>query len=125
MPLVDQIVRVVRVTGGPPADGQTAKAFVGSVSVASGATVTLETVTAGKTLYITDIIATSSTGTAFDIQIKAGSAVIFQAHVFNTAPVDACGLDTQPQAAGGAQVTLVAGVAGGTTLDYNIFGYEA
>jgi hypothetical protein len=123
--LISDVATIVRTTGGPPAPGQTVKQFVGSVSVASGATVNLYTVTAGKTFYITDIIATSSGSTAFDIQVQAAGVAIFQAHVFNTAPVDACGMDTQPQAAGGQLVRIVAGTASGTTLDYNVYGYES
>src|SRR5258708_6845412 len=50
-----------RVTSGAMAPGQTAKQVAGTVSINAGATVPINTVTAGKTFYITDIhLATDS-----------------------------------------------------------------
>lgn len=124
MTLISDVTTVVRSTGGPPAPGQTAQFFVGSTSLNGGAAaITLTTVPAGRTLYITDIICTSNTSTAFDVTLKAGGVAIFQGHVFSTAPLDCCGIDTQPQATAGQALTLNAAQTASTTLDYNVYGY--
>lgn len=130
MGVVDSINRVVRSTGGPPADGQTPQFFVASVSLNAVALAKdLLTVPAGVTFYVTDIICTSNTSTAFDVTLNvrtgAGGAksAIFQGHVFSTAPLDCCGIDTQPQATAGQTLSINAPVTAATTVDYNIYGY--
>lgn len=114
----------VRQTAGPPSSGQTQKNYAGSASINTGATVTLETVTPGKTYYITDILMTTDSATPFDVQIKAGATVIFEALLSSTSPVGFAGIETQPNAASGVIVTLVAATVTGKNIAYNVFGYE-
>jgi hypothetical protein len=104
---------VQRTTAGAMAQGQTAQVMVGKIATQTGAptTTALFTVPAGQTLYVTDIIITSDAAsgaaTTIDVRIQSAAVDIFRQGMHNLAPVDACGIETQPQAAAGAAVTLV------------------
>ena len=116
---------VMRVNAGGPGPGQSNKTFTGNVSIATGATVALETVATGKTLYITDISLTSNTATPFLVQIQAGGVTIWQGYVKgDTGPIELPGLETQPTASAGQAVTLVAAAAAATTLAFFVGGVE-
>ena len=118
-----------RVTAGGPAPGQAVKNYCGITTLtASPQTITLETVTAGKTYIITDIIATTNdtAAGAFLIQIQAAGTPIFQSHINATKGIEAVGLETQPTSTTGQLVTLVipAGTVG-KQVAYNIYGVES
>ena len=82
---------VQRASAGFMADGQTAKQYVGKQATSTSATttVTFETVTTGKTFYITDIYLGSdvlSSTQILDLQIQAAGATIHRAPVHNLSP---------------------------------------
>lgn len=115
---------VQRVSAGFMAPGQSAKQISGSVSINAGATVTLNTVTTGKTFYITDIhLATDST-TSVDTKIQAGGVTIFESFLINTAPCDMVGIETQPFAVSTQVVTLLLPTVTGKNVNYFISGFE-
>lgn len=116
-------------TAGGPAPDQTIKQFSssGGVSIATGATVALYTVTAGKTFFLTDIEVTGNAATAGQVlvQLKAGSTVIWEGYMkTDTQPIEIPGIESQPQAAGGLALSLVIGALSGGSAAYNIGGFE-
>ena len=119
---------VTKGTAGAAAPDQTLKIFHavdGGLSIASGATAALYTVTAGKTFYVTDIQITANTATQFEAKLQAAGVTQWNANVKgDTAPIDLPGLETQPQFASGQAVTLVLGTAAATNAWYYIAGYE-
>lgn len=116
----------VRVNAGAAAVGQTLKSYIGSLSVAAGATVPLETVAPGKTFIITDIYVTGNTATQFAATITAAGVPIFQGFSKgDTGAISLTGIETGPSATGGAAVTLVLGTAAATTAAFMISGYES
>lgn len=118
---------VQRVSAGFMAAGQTAKQYVGrqSTSTTAATTVTLETVASGKTFYITDINMFTDLATPIDGSIQAGGTPIFYFGVSTTAPVDACGMETQPYATTGQVVTLnLPQTTAVQKVWYNIYGFE-
>lgn len=116
----------IKVSAGFMAPGQSAKNTAGNLSVnAVSATVPINTVTAGKTFYITDMSLTSDSTTAIDVQIQAGGVVIFETHVINTAPCVAMGMETQPFATSGQAVRIfVSNSSTGKSLNYYVAGFE-
>lgn len=113
-----------RTTAGALATGQSAKQAAGTVSINAGATVTINTVTAGKTYYITDIhLATDST-TSVDAKIQAGGVTVFESYVINTAPCDMSGIETQPFGTSGQVITLLLPTVAGKNINYFISGFE-
>ena len=117
---------VQKVNAGFMGAGQTAKSAAGQLSVnAVSATITLNTVTTGKSYYITDICFTTDSASAIDVQIKAGSTIIFETHVLSTAPCNAVGIETQPLATTGQVVTLfVSNSSVGKSLGFFVSGFE-
>lgn len=114
----------LRTSAGGASVGQTLQQFTGNPSVATGATVTLFTVPAGKTFYITDIYIGSNTATVFSVQIQsAGTPIFYGFCKGDTGPVDIPGIETQPQAPAGTLVQLVMGTAAATTSAYFISGF--
>jgi hypothetical protein len=106
---------VERVSAGFMAPGQTAKQFTGMQALAAGATsITLYTVSTGKTFYITDINVVTDypngTGT-LDCQVQAAGTSIFRTGVHNLVPAEMPGMETQPNAASATAVTLNIGAA--------------
>jgi hypothetical protein len=99
---------VQRVSAGFMAPGQTAKTYTGKqVSSTTVATsVALETVTAGKTYYITDIYLTTDATIIQDVKIRAAGVTIFNAGVQSNGPVDMAGMETQPYGTTGQLVDL-------------------
>ncbi|GAC1610325.1 MAG: hypothetical protein NVS3B26_16470 [Mycobacteriales bacterium] len=126
--LTDQsgtLTPTMRVNAGGAAYGQTLKSYTGSTSVATGATITLETVTTGKTFFITDIYVGSNTATVFSVTINSGATAIYNGYCKgDTGPVVLMGIETQPSAASGSVVQLVLGTAATTTSAWMICGYE-
>ncbi len=115
----------VRVNAGGPTLGQSLKTYVGTQSLAAATPITLETVTAGKTFYVTDIYVGANSATPFAVTINAGATAIFQGFCKgDTGPVALMGIETQPAAGTGAVVQLVLGTAAATTAAYMIAGYE-
>jgi hypothetical protein len=117
-------VTSLKVSAGGPAAGQAAKNYSG-VATLSGSTqtITLETVTTGKTYFITDIAITTTASAAILVQITAGGVPIFQTHINATKGIEALGIETQPYAAAGIVVALV--IPSGTgAVAYNILGVE-
>lgn len=116
-------------TAGAGAPDQTLKQFSssGGVGIGTGATVALYTPTAGKTFFATDIIITGNAATAGQVlcQLKSGTTVIWEGYMkTDTQPLEIPGLETQPQAPGGAALTLVIGTLSGGTAAYFIGGFE-
>lgn len=115
----------LRINAGGPGVGQSLKVYTGTQSLASGATVTLETVTTGKTFYITDIYVGSNSATQFAVTINAAGSAIFNGFCKgDTGPIGLMGIETQPSASSGQLVQLVLGTAASTTAAYMICGYE-
>lgn len=123
---------VVKVNAGFMATGQTAKQYVGKVTTSTtlATTVTLETVTAGKTYYVTDVLIMSDSSqgasTTVDVRLQAAGVDIMRAGVHNLAPIDMTGIETQPFATTGQVVTLLipATSAGVVNIWFNIYGFE-
>ncbi len=117
-------VTSLKVSAGGPGAGQAAKNYSGTVTLSgSTQTINLETVTAGKTYFITDIVVTSTNSSAILIGITAGGVTVFQAHANATKGVEALGIETQPYAAAGQVVAIVV-PAGSGVVAYNILGVE-
>lgn len=114
----------LRMSAGGASFGQTLQQFTGNPSIATGATVALFTVPAGKTFYITDIYVSANTAVQFSVQIQAAGVPVFQGYAKgDTGPIDMPGIETQPQCGGGTAVSLVLGTAAGTTAAYFISGF--
>lgn len=115
----------LRTNAGGPAPGQSNKTYVGNPSVATGATVVLETVATGKTLYITDIYVGSNTATPFLVQIQAAGTMIFYGYCKgDTGPISMPGIETQPSAASATSVQVIFGTAAATSAAFLISGVE-
>lgn len=117
-----------RITAGGPGAGQSLKTYTGkqALSATLTTTINLETVTAGKNFYITDIYLSHDSNIAIDYQIQAAGVTIFRAAVKgDTAPVQMPGIETQPLSTSGQAVTLViAAAAGPPNAFFYIAGYE-
>ncbi|GAC1373742.1 MAG: hypothetical protein NVSMB4_00650 [Acidimicrobiales bacterium] len=124
-PTTGVVVSTLKSTAGGPGIGQSLKNFSGTVNIATGATVALETVTPGKTFYITDITIYANTGVVFTVAINAAGVAVFSAFCKgDTGPVQVAGIESQPSASSTQAVTLVLGAAASTTAAYNICGFE-
>ena len=122
---------VLKVNAGFLAAGQTAKQYVGkqATSTTVATTVTLETVTAGKSYYITDILissdAASGAATTVDTRLQAAGVDIFRGGVHNLAPLTTAGVETQPFATAGQSVTLLLPITNPiVNVWFNIYGFE-
>lgn len=116
---------VIRTNAGGPAPGQANKVYSGTISIATGATVALETVAAGKTFYVTDIYIGANTATQFLVQIQAAAVGVFFAYCKgDTGPVQMPGIETQPTGSAGQAITLVFAAAAATTASWFIAGVE-
>jgi hypothetical protein len=124
--------QVVKQTAGGPAPGQSAKTFTGEIVIPAGAGTTtqaLETVTALKTLYLTDISITADTAQIFRVRIQAGGVDIFRGLCKgDTGPIQFPGIETQPQAAAGSVVNILFVAVAGfliTNAEFFIAGFES
>ena len=117
---------VQRVSAGFMAPGQVAKQLAGNlVTTSNGATVTIDTVTTGKTFYITDVVVTSNVSTPLDFQIQSAGVVIFESHVSSTAPINAEGIETQPFATSGQLCRVfVSNSVAASSLNIDVYGFE-
>jgi hypothetical protein len=115
-----------RVTGGGPAPGQTVKSVAGNlVTTSNGVAQTVNTVTAGKTFYITDIDFSGTVSTALDVQIQVGGLVVFERHVSVTNSCDLGGIDSFPPASAGQLVRIfVSNSAAASSLNFFVGGFE-
>ena len=118
---------VQRVSAGFMANGQTAKQYTGkqATSTSSTTSVALETVTTGKTFYITDIAIFTDSTSAIDGSINAAGTPIYRFGTSTTAPVESPGMETQPFASTAQAVTLALPIT--TAIQnvwYNIYGFE-
>jgi len=125
---VGNVVTSLKVTAGGPASGQAVKNYTGLITLsASTQAIAIETVAAGKTYFITDIIATTndSASGSILINISAAGTAIFQSHINSTKGIEAIGIETQPQATSGQAVALnVPAATVGKIIAWNILGYE-
>lgn len=114
-----------RGTAGFIAPLQTAKSWAGKISIATGATIPLETVAPGKILLITDIYISSDSATQFESQIQSAGIPIFRAEVKgDTAPVQQPGIESQPFGTSGSLVQLVLAAVATTNVLFTINGVE-
>jgi len=118
----------MKVNAGSVAPGQTLKTYTGTIALSTSAAVTqaLETVTAGKTFYVTDIVISANTAQQFLVQLQAAGVDIFDDYCKgDTAPIQATGIESQPNAAAGTAVQLrFAQVAAATIASYFVAGFE-
>lgn len=128
---VTPVATVQRQSAGFMSSGQSAKQYVGLVSLSASVTttVTLETVTTGKTFYISDIFiasdAASGSSTTVDVRIQAAGTDIFRGGVHNLTPIDLTGIETQPFASSTQIVTILFPVvAAAPKIWYNVYGWE-
>jgi hypothetical protein len=128
MPNYSGASSVQPVSAGYAAPWQTAKAYTGYQALAATASsFAIETVTTGKTFYITDIVISTdvASGTNTDIQIQAGGTPVFRGSTHSLAPIEAMGLETQPFASSAQAVTLnVAAAATTNHVWFYIAGFE-
>lgn len=121
-------VSVQKVNAGFLAPGQTAKSAQGTQATSTTLTtsVPLWTVTAGKTLYITDIAIYSDNAVQIAVQIRAATVPIFRARVRDLAPIQLPGIETQYFGTTGQAIDLLLPItAGGVqNIDYDIQGFE-
>ncbi len=88
-------------------------------------TIALGTVTALKTWLATDIFVSTDSPNPIDVQLQAAGSPIFRSLVQASSPVDAAGIETQPNAAAGNALTLVIQGTGVTqTVDYTLEAIE-
>lgn len=131
-PITEQPVvgSIWKVNAGFMAPGQTAKQYIARniATLTTGAvTVALETVTAGKTFYITDIFVTSDAAQTnnVEVRIQAGGVDIWATSVHSLAPIDAPGIETQPFGTSGQVVQAVLGQTSSIAHVWlNVFGFE-
>lgn len=122
---------VMKTNAGFLAPGQTAKQYVGkqATSTTAATTVTMETVTAGKNYYITDILiatdAASGAATTVDVRLQAAGVDIFREGCHNLTPISAPGIETQPFATAGQSVTLLLPITNPVVnVWFNVYGFE-
>ncbi len=117
-----------RVNAGSAAIGQTLKIFTYKVALSASATTTqtLETVTAGKTFYITDIFLSHDSAAVIDVRIQAAGVDIFRAPPKgDTAPVQMAGIESQPSATAGQLVTVLYPITASPPNAYGVIcGFE-
>lgn len=116
----------MRMTGGGPAPGQTVKSVGGNlVTTSNGAAQTINTVTAGKTFYITDFSFSSNVSGALDVTIQIGGVVVWEGHVSVTNSMTMSGIDSFPAAAAGQLVrVLVNNSVATSSLNLFVAGFE-
>ena len=119
---------VVKVNAGSVAPGQTLKTFVGKIALSATVptTVTLETVTAGKTFYLTDVYLSHDSAAVIDTRVQANGVDIMRAPIKgDTAPLQMTGIESQPSAASGQLVTILYPItAGPPNAFFNVYGFE-
>jgi hypothetical protein len=113
-----------RVTAGAMAQGQSAKQAAGTASINTGATITINTTTAGKTFYMTDIHLATDSITSVDAKIQVAGVTVFETFLINSAPCDMVGIETQPFATAGQVTTLLLPTVAGKNVNYFISGFE-
>ena len=128
MPNYAGVTSVQPVSAGFAAPWQTPKIYTGkqTTSTTVATTVTLETVTTGKTFYITDMVissdAPSGGSTTVDVRVQTNGVDIFRQGVHNLSPITVPGLETQPNAASGQTVVILLPI---TTSVQNVWFFVA
>lgn len=115
----------IRTNAGFAAPGQTIKNYTGTItsSASVATTVTLETVTTGKTYVITDIYISSNTATQFEARVQANGVDVFRGWCKgDTAPISLAGIESQPNASSGQAVTLLLPAIAGAPIVSFFFG---
>lgn len=117
---------VFRVSAGSAAAGQTIKNFSssGGLSINTGATPTVYTVTTGKTLFITDVYFSTDSATPLLVQVKAGATVILEGYMSTTAPLQIPGVESQKSVGSGVVLSLVFPTVAGKNAAWSIDGFE-
>ena len=117
---------VFKFSAGGPGVGQAIKQVnsAGGVSINTGYTGTIYTVTAGKTLYITDVQISCDSATATLAQLKAGATVIYENYISTTGPWTALGIESQPTVGAGVALSLVIATQAGHNATYFVAGFE-
>lgn len=110
--LLRQFSQAVKMTAGGPGYGQTLKSYTGkqATSTTVTTTITLETVTTGKTFYITDIYMGTdvASGTQIlDVIIQAGATPIFRGSLHNLTPIANMAMESQPNVASGIVASIL------------------
>lgn len=123
---VEGAFAVQRQTAGSAAPNQTIKTFSssGGVSINTGGTTTVYTVTAGKTFYITDIFIATDNATPALTQVKAGATVVAESYLSTTQAINMLAIESQPAVAGGVAITITWPTATGKNGSYFIAGFE-
>jgi hypothetical protein len=116
----------LRVTAGGIAPGQTAKTFTGKVALSGGGatTVSLYTVTTGKTLIITDIYLSTDGAQDIGVQIQAAGTAVFYILCRDSAPCQMPGMDTGPIGTTGQAMTIVFPTSTNSNGFYYVAGVE-
>jgi hypothetical protein len=121
-------IPTLRASAGAAAYGQTLWQEIGNpaLSTSAATAANLFTVPAGQTFYLTDLYVGSNSSSPFLVQVQAAGTPIFYGYCKgDTGPLDLPGLETQPQAAAGQQVSIVLGqVAAATTAAYYLGGFS-
>lgn len=112
---------------GPRPGHQTVKTFTGRTQMAAGATtaVTLYTVTAGKTFYLTDLSLFTESTAGLDVQFQVAGSATLRAVVAAGGPAVLTGLGTSVSANSGQVVRLLLPIDASTNyVDHFVAGYE-
>ena len=119
---------VMKTNAGSVAPGQTLKTFVAKVALSATVptTVTLETVTAGKTFYLTDVYLSHDSAQVIDTRIQANGVDILRAPIKgDTAPLQMTGIESQPSVASGQLLTVLYPITATPPNAYlNVCGFE-
>jgi hypothetical protein len=118
----------LKTNAGSVAVGQSLKTFVGKVALSASVptTVTLETVTLGKTFFLTDLFLSHDSAVVIDTRVQANGVDIFRAPIKgDTAPASLTGIESQPSAAAGQLLTILYPATAGPPNGYfNLSGFE-
>lgn len=97
--------------------GVTRKTFTNRTITNNGSakTVSLYTVTAGKTFYLTDIYISTAYASELDVQIQGGGVTIFRSSICLGSPVNLTGITAQATCAAGVALSVVISDGGATT----------
>ncbi len=127
MPDGTAVATVQRTNAGFMGLGQTAKQYVGkqATSTTAATTIPLETVSVGKSFFITDMLLTNDQNLLLDTRIQAAGVDIFRGACRDIAPISMTGIETQPFATSGQQVTILLPITTAVQQFYfTILGFE-
>jgi hypothetical protein len=129
--MLRQFSQAVKFTAGGAAYGQTLKSYTGkqATSTTVTTTISLETVTTGKTFFITDIYMATDIASAtqiLDVQLQTAGVTIFRGALHNLSPIDFQGIESQPNCASAQLVTILLPVTASGVVNfwYYVGGFE-